>query len=136
MKVLGFECIKINDKYCVPKSKLCQEYKIIAPFIKHNKRYYCILDELFKSIFKIAYNNRNDKINKSDLGYLFYMIFEGKLTSKQIDEISDYGNKISDDHSIYLFDAVTHEFAYPKYNRIIKESLIESISKRSLYDNL
>ena len=79
---------------------------------------------------------RNGKIDKSNLGYLLYRIFAGKLTSEQIDGISDYCNKVSDAHSIYLFDVVTHEFAYPKYNRIIKESLIESVSKKSLYDNL
>ncbi len=79
---------------------------------------------------------RNNKLDKSNLGYLLYKIFGGKLTSKQIDEISDYCNKVSDDRSIYLFDVVNHKFSYPKYNRIIKEALIESVSKRSLYDNL
>lgn len=79
---------------------------------------------------------KNKKFNKNDLGYLFYILFKGNLTIKQIENISELCDKVSDDQSLYLFDVATHEFAHPKYNTVIKEALIDSISKKSIYDKL
>jgi hypothetical protein len=112
---------------------------VVSYLFRHNNK----MKQKTKDIYSFSgdqqyYLNvfRDGKLQVEDLGYLFYKVFEGNLNGEQIEEISSICTQISDDHSIYLFDVATHEFAYPQFHSDIKNAVIDSISKKGLYDNL
>jgi len=64
-KIVGFECVSINNSYSYPRSKLSDPLsdtlKGLNLFFKHKNRYYCKIDKLFIEIYKITYNENHIK---------------------------------------------------------------------------
>lgn len=131
-----------NDNRKVKKDNMFKpraNVHIVSYLFRHNNK----MKQKTKDIYSYSGDQQyylnvysKDKINVENLGYLFYKVFEGNLNSEQVEKISSLCNKASEDHSIYLFDVANHEFAHPKYHIIIRDALIESISKKNFYDNL
>ncbi|PHP45616.1 hypothetical protein B6V01_003180 [Methanosarcinales archaeon ex4572_44] len=73
----------------------------------------------------------NSKLSDEKLSYLFWQIFNGKLSETSRKEVINFCNKISNNKSIFIFDMSKHIFSMPKYDTVIKDCLIDSIlSKR------
>jgi len=79
---------------------------------------------------------RNNNLSKDKLSYLFYKIYGGNLNQIKIDEISNFCNNISKRESIFLFDVNEHIFSHPKYNKIIRDALIDSMRLKSKYERM
>jgi len=78
----------------------------------------------------------DDYFKKNDIAYLFYILFKGNLDASQINEVSHFCNKISNDYFIDLFDINKHIFYLPEYDDIIKRAIIRSIEEKRRYEQL
>ena len=70
------------------------------------------------------------------LSYLFWKIFQGNIEHRQVDQIADYCTKVSSKESIFLFDMGKHVFGMPTYDRILKDSLLDSIRSREKWSRV
>ena len=62
---------------------------------------------------------------------LFWKIFKGALSSDSVDLIIEFCKEISSKESIYLFDMKEHVFSMPKFDSVIRASLLDSVVSKS-----
>jgi len=70
------------------------------------------------------------------LSYLFWKIFQGNIAQPYVDQIVDYCNEVSSKESIFLFDMSKHVFGMPAYDRILKDSLLDSIRAKDRWSKI
>jgi hypothetical protein len=79
----------------------------------------------------------NNGVFSSDkLSYLFWKIFQGNIAQPYVDQIADFCNEVSSKECIFLFDMSKHKFGMPTYDRILKDSLLESIRARDKWSKI
>jgi hypothetical protein len=78
----------------------------------------------------------NDVFNNDRINNLFYKLFEGNISSNEINLILDYSNKTSRKESIYIFDIKSHIFSSPDYDIKIQDALLDSISSKSRWEKI
>lgn len=76
------------------------------------------------------------KFSKEELSYLMWKIFAGNLSDQEKDEILHFCNEISSNKSIFVFELKDHIFSLPKYDVLIKDSLMDSIISKRKWEQL
>ena len=103
---------------------------IVSSLFRHNNKMvqktrgiynYNRKQEYYLDIYK------NNIFNDEKLTYLFWKLFDGKISNKEINIITNYCNEISLKDSIYLFNIKNHIFSMPKYDIKIKDAIINSL---------
>jgi len=103
---------------------------IVSSILRHNNK----MVQKTKGIY--SYNRKqeyylniynNNRFNEKALAYLFWKLFNGKMSNKEVNLITKYCNEMSLKNSIYLFDIKKHIFTMPRYDTKIKDALINSI---------
>ncbi|KKG53863.1 hypothetical protein [Methanosarcina mazei] len=75
------------------------------------------------------------EIYREKLSYLFWIIFEGNVSSQKRDEIINFCNEISANMSIFVFDSTEHLFSMPVCDILVKDCLMDSIISKKKWEN-
>jgi len=77
---------------------------------------------------------KDSKISKENLSYLFWLIFDDKLSDTVIEEVVNFCREIAYDKNIYIFNLQEHIFSRPEYDDIIRDSIRDSIISKKKWE--
>lgn len=102
--------------------------------VSHLIRHTDALPKKTKALFKAAGNQKYyldlygaDELSQKDLGYLFWLVFEGKMSPDAVDDIIQFCNNVAYTKNIFVFNLKEHIFSNPMFDDIIHDALIDSI---------
>jgi hypothetical protein len=87
-----------------------------------------------KMLYKAAGNQQyyldlfdGARVSTGKLGHLFWLVFEDRLNTSNIDDVFELCQKIAYSEGIFVFDLSEHRFSSHEYDDAIREGLKESI---------